>query len=191
MSEKMTRTQIKNLERLGGVNPADQPFSRRQFIAQVGGYGLVAGGAVGVVLSYWLVQVLVRLNPRFLPRVSEIRVDGSVLLFGLGVSLAALLLTITGASSVSASSACTVTVSPHSGVAGTVSLSRADSICRTAAVLNGASGSITANPWAARSCAEVTASTGHGLAVAINATGREANRRQIRWITVSESGSDQ
>ena len=50
MSEKMTRTQIKNLERLGGVNPADQPFSRRQFIAQVGGYGLVAGGAVGAGL---------------------------------------------------------------------------------------------------------------------------------------------
>src|SRR6476646_3490362 len=50
MSEKMTRTQIKNLERLGGVNPADQPFSRRQFISQVGGYGLVAGGAVGAGL---------------------------------------------------------------------------------------------------------------------------------------------
>src|SRR5208337_703523 len=47
MSEKLTRTQIKNLERLGGVNPADQPFSRRQFVRQVGGYGLVAGGAVG------------------------------------------------------------------------------------------------------------------------------------------------
>src|SRR5208337_3650430 len=47
MSEKLTRTQIKNLERLGGVNPADQPVSRRQFVRQVGGYGLVAGGAVG------------------------------------------------------------------------------------------------------------------------------------------------
>ena len=50
MSEKLTRTQIKNLERLGGVNPADQPFSRRQFLNQVGGYGLVAGGAVGAGL---------------------------------------------------------------------------------------------------------------------------------------------
>ena len=38
MSEKLTRTQLKNLERLGGVNPADQPFSRRQFVSQVGGY---------------------------------------------------------------------------------------------------------------------------------------------------------
>ncbi len=46
MGEKLTRTQVKNLERLGGVNPADQPFSRRQFAAQVGGYALVAGGAV-------------------------------------------------------------------------------------------------------------------------------------------------
>src|SRR5271165_5822744 len=46
MSEKLTRTQLKNLERFGGVNPADQPFSRRQFAAQVGGYALVAGGVV-------------------------------------------------------------------------------------------------------------------------------------------------
>jgi len=46
MGEKMTRTQQKNLERFGGVNPADQPFSRRQFAAQVGGYALATGGAV-------------------------------------------------------------------------------------------------------------------------------------------------
>ncbi len=46
MSEKLTRTQQKNLEKFGGVNPADQTFSRRQFAAQVGGFGLVAGGAV-------------------------------------------------------------------------------------------------------------------------------------------------
>lgn len=50
MSEKLTRTQQKNLERLGGVNPADQPFSRRQFLAQVGGAAAVAGGAVGAGL---------------------------------------------------------------------------------------------------------------------------------------------
>ncbi|HEY2158370.1 MAG TPA: DUF362 domain-containing protein [Isosphaeraceae bacterium] len=47
MSEKLTRTQQKNLERLGGHNPADDPFSRRQFLQQVGGYAAVAGGAVG------------------------------------------------------------------------------------------------------------------------------------------------
>ena len=46
MSEKLTRTQQKNLEKFGGVNPADQPFSRRQFAAQVGGFALAAGGAV-------------------------------------------------------------------------------------------------------------------------------------------------
>jgi uncharacterized protein (DUF362 family) len=52
MSEKMTRTQLKNLERFGGVNPADQPFSRRQFANQVGTYAVVAGGAIagGLVL---------------------------------------------------------------------------------------------------------------------------------------------
>ncbi len=50
MSEKLTRTQQKNLERLGGVNPADQSFSRRQFANQVGGYALAAGGAVGAGL---------------------------------------------------------------------------------------------------------------------------------------------
>lgn len=47
MSEKLTRTQLKNLERLGGINPADAPCSRRQFAAQVGGYAMAAGGAVG------------------------------------------------------------------------------------------------------------------------------------------------
>lgn len=50
MSEKLTRTQQKNLERLGGVNPADETFSRRQFVTQVGGTGLVAAGAVGAGL---------------------------------------------------------------------------------------------------------------------------------------------
>src|SRR4051794_22114724 len=56
MSEKLTRTQQKNLERLGGVNPADQPFSRRQFLAQVGGTAATVGGGVGaglVVRDRW------------------------------------------------------------------------------------------------------------------------------------------
>jgi len=47
MSQKMTRTQQRNLERLGGVNPADQPFSRREFITQVGATATVIGGALG------------------------------------------------------------------------------------------------------------------------------------------------
>jgi uncharacterized protein (DUF362 family) len=46
MAEKMTRTQLKNLERFRGVNPADQRFSRRQFATQVGGFALAASGAV-------------------------------------------------------------------------------------------------------------------------------------------------
>ena len=50
MSEKLTRTQLKNLERLGGVNPADSFYSRRQFVSQVGGYAAVAGGAVAAGL---------------------------------------------------------------------------------------------------------------------------------------------
>ncbi len=50
MSEKLTRTQIKNLERLGGVNPADEGYSRRQFLTQVGVTGAVVGGAVGAGL---------------------------------------------------------------------------------------------------------------------------------------------
>jgi len=50
MSDKLTRTQQRNLERLGGVNPADETFSRRQFVARVGGTGLVAGGAVAAGL---------------------------------------------------------------------------------------------------------------------------------------------
>ncbi len=47
MADKLTKTQQRNLERLGGVNPADAPYSRRQFAAQVGGFAAVAGAAVG------------------------------------------------------------------------------------------------------------------------------------------------
>jgi uncharacterized protein (DUF362 family) len=50
MSEKLTKTQLKNLERLGGVNPADAPLNRRQFATQVGTLAAVAGGAVGAGL---------------------------------------------------------------------------------------------------------------------------------------------
>src|SRR3982751_3452448 len=50
MSEKLTRTQLKNLERRGGVTPADESFSRRQFLTQAGGTGLVVGGALATGL---------------------------------------------------------------------------------------------------------------------------------------------
>src|SRR4051812_12901444 len=47
MGEKLTKTQQRNLERLGGVNPAEQPIPRRRFLTQVGGTAAVVGGAVG------------------------------------------------------------------------------------------------------------------------------------------------
>ena len=47
MGEKLTRTQQKNLERLGGVNPADDSYSRRQFLTQVGATAGLAGAALG------------------------------------------------------------------------------------------------------------------------------------------------
>src|ERR1700748_769842 len=50
MSEKLTKIQQRNLERRGGVNPPDEPFSRRQFLNQVGGTAAVAGAAVGAGL---------------------------------------------------------------------------------------------------------------------------------------------
>ncbi len=45
--EKLTKTQQRNLERLGGVNPADEHFSRRQFLTQAGGTAAIIGGVVG------------------------------------------------------------------------------------------------------------------------------------------------
>jgi uncharacterized protein (DUF362 family) len=53
MGDKLTRTQQKNLERLGGVNPADAPIPRRQLLAQLGA-GAAALGAVagaGVLIT--------------------------------------------------------------------------------------------------------------------------------------------
>ncbi|MFO0958897.1 MAG: DUF362 domain-containing protein [Isosphaeraceae bacterium] len=50
MSEKLTRTQLRNLERLGGVNPAEQPVDRRQFARQVGGLAIAGGAAIGAGL---------------------------------------------------------------------------------------------------------------------------------------------
>lgn len=47
MSEKLTRTQLRNLERLGGVNPADETWSRRRFLGQVGTSAAVGGAIIG------------------------------------------------------------------------------------------------------------------------------------------------
>lgn len=53
MSEKLTAKQQSNLQKLGGVNPADESFSRRQFVCQVGGTAALIGGAVatGAVIN--------------------------------------------------------------------------------------------------------------------------------------------
>ena len=50
MSEKLTRTQIKNLERLGGVNPADSRFRAGSSSPRWAATRLVTGGAVGAGL---------------------------------------------------------------------------------------------------------------------------------------------
>jgi putative ABC transport system permease protein len=47
----------------------------------------VAGGALGVLLSYWAVDLLVALEPAGLPRLDAIAVDARVLAFGFGVAL--------------------------------------------------------------------------------------------------------
>lgn len=46
MSEKLTAKQISNLQKFGGHNPADDPFSRRDFVRRVGATGAVLTGAV-------------------------------------------------------------------------------------------------------------------------------------------------
>ena len=48
----------------------------------------LCGGALGIVLSTWVLEAMLRLVPRNLPRAAEISVDGTVLLFVLLVSLA-------------------------------------------------------------------------------------------------------
>jgi putative ABC transport system permease protein len=52
----------------------------------------LGGAVVGLLLAYWGVRSLVAINAGNLPRAEEIRVDGSVMLFTLGVSLLAGLL---------------------------------------------------------------------------------------------------
>lgn len=49
----------------------------------------LTGGALGVAFAYWILNVLLRAAPLDLPRVSEVQVDGRVLLFALGISVIA------------------------------------------------------------------------------------------------------
>ena len=47
----------------------------------------VIGGAMGIALAWWLMNVLGKLAFPFLPRAQEIRIDARVLLFTLGISI--------------------------------------------------------------------------------------------------------
>src|SRR4030095_1359088 len=44
------------------------------------------GGAAGVLLAFWLVDLLKRVAPDGTPRMEEIGIDGRVLLFSLGIA---------------------------------------------------------------------------------------------------------
>ena len=47
------------------------------------------GGAAGVLLASWGVDILTRLAPAAVPRINAVRIDGTVVLFAAGVSVAA------------------------------------------------------------------------------------------------------
>jgi putative ABC transport system permease protein len=47
----------------------------------------LAGGALGVALAAWVTKKLIDLGPRDIPRLAEIGIDGTALLFALGISL--------------------------------------------------------------------------------------------------------
>ncbi len=47
----------------------------------------LAGGALGVLLAWWGIDMLISFAARFTPRAQEINLDGRVLLFSLGISL--------------------------------------------------------------------------------------------------------
>jgi predicted permease len=52
----------------------------------------LCGGGLGVVLAHWLIRVLLALNPRAMPRAAAIGIDGGVLLFAIGLTLATAIL---------------------------------------------------------------------------------------------------
>ena len=63
----------------------------RQMLAE-GGVLAAAGAALGVLGAYWIVTVLRRAAPEFIPRVDEITLDARVLLFALAVTVVTALL---------------------------------------------------------------------------------------------------
>jgi putative ABC transport system permease protein len=47
----------------------------------------LGGGGLGLLLAYWGVRLLVRLNPGDIPRLGEVSIDSTVLFFTLGVAI--------------------------------------------------------------------------------------------------------
>ncbi|HWP42364.1 MAG TPA: ABC transporter permease, partial [Blastocatellia bacterium] len=47
----------------------------------------VLGGAAGLALAYWAIELLMKFNPGNIPRLDEVSLDGRVLAFTLGVSV--------------------------------------------------------------------------------------------------------
>jgi putative ABC transport system permease protein len=69
--------------------------SRSQIVRQLMTESLVLatlGGAIGVLLSGWLIHLIVALSANNLPRLEQINLNSSVLLFALGISLLTALL---------------------------------------------------------------------------------------------------
>jgi putative ABC transport system permease protein len=58
----------------------------RQFLAESVMLAL-AGGALGLLFARWAIEILVRISPHALPRLSETTIDGWVLAFTAGVSV--------------------------------------------------------------------------------------------------------
>ncbi|MCP3100065.1 ABC transporter permease [Myxococcus sp. K15C18031901] len=63
----------------------------RELLVETGVLALV-GGATGLLVSMWALDVLVALGPRDIPRLDEVAVDGDVLAFTVGVSVLTLLM---------------------------------------------------------------------------------------------------
>jgi putative ABC transport system permease protein len=63
--------------------------SRWRIVRQLLGESLLLallGGALGVLLAYWMIDLLISVAPAGTPRLDEIRIDGRVMLFSLGIS---------------------------------------------------------------------------------------------------------
>lgn len=58
----------------------------RQFLTESALLAVIGGG-IGVIVAYWGLDALVALAPRDVPRLDQVRIDGRVLGFSLGISL--------------------------------------------------------------------------------------------------------